>query len=207
MKPADVPHPADCPLCVTAVTADLHPQGAAHVDTYNEEQLQAAVADAVAALKSELDSLKAQRQTDESAAHIAELAAKLEKAQTDLDHAVLKASAAEAAHAELVAWLEAEGAKAAEVAAAEARKAERRAAIEAVADFPVEHLDANMDRFSLMSEEAFTAALEDLKVVAPKRAAATEAGPARTPLAAAREPETSTLLTEVRSVLQSRFNA
>lgn len=166
---------ANCPLCAI----EGEPSGANEIDdpeggdmskTYTEEEFNNAVAAAIEPLQSELNAVKASQTEQEIEARIAEAvsAVETEKAelQKSLDTALVEAEQSKAALADLTAYLEAEVEAAQEAAAYEARKEERLAQVKEVASFTDEHLEANADRWTKMSDEDFEAIISDWKEVA-----------------------------------------
>lgn len=142
--------------------------------TYTEEDLvaavSAAVTEAVTPLKAELDTLREEKSQEEVEAQIAAAKAEAEAQVTEIQNQLDAAEAAKAkAEAELLAiteWLEAEAQAVAEAAALEERKTTRREAVKSVASFSDEQLDAKLDRWVAMSDEAFETFVESLKDVA-----------------------------------------
>src|SRR5688572_824120 len=109
IKPDGVDHPADCELCLDLSDND-HPGGGSMSDkTFTEEELaaavQKAVGEATSALQAKLTELEnSQQQTEMDkgiAAAKAELQSSIDELQTKLDAAVLEATAAKDAKAEL----------------------------------------------------------------------------------------------------------
>lgn len=192
-RPDDATHVAsDCPFCVDAAeiaSANLTGGSVADTKTYTEEEhaaLLAQVADLTAKI-AELTTATATSQTDAAvAAAKAELEAQISDLQAKLDTAVLEAQAAKEDRDATVSYLEGEAAAVEAAAAIAARKDERMAKVKEVASFPDEYLTENADRFAAMSDEEFEKALEDWKVIAPKKAGSTDDKiPAKTAMTAA----------------------
>lgn len=165
LKPEDVEH--ECALCQEDfVEIASHPGGTVSDKTYTEEQYNALAAQ-VEELKAQIAGFQAAAASDEVDAKVAEAKAEaaeqIAKIQADLDAAVLKASVAEEALANTVAYLEATAAEQAEKAEREARKDERLAALKEVANFPEDFLSENADRFAGMDDETWEATLAGFK--------------------------------------------
>lgn len=137
--------------------------------TYTEDELTAAVNEAVAPvkeaaaselaeLKVELDELRAAKAADEIQDEVATIQAQLDKTE-------LRASEAEARVTEILGYFEGLAAEAEAAAALEAAKAERLTAISEAASFSDEYVASNIDRWVALSEEDFAALLEDWKAV------------------------------------------
>lgn len=126
--------------------------------------------------------------------------------QAQLDTATVEAETAKQAHADLIAYLEAEQVAAAEAAALEVRKAERVAQVKEIASFSDDYVDAHADRWASLPDEAFEATLEDWKAIASKAPAAkSDEGdiPAATALTATRS-GTATKSSPLAEVLNLR---
>lgn len=163
LKPEGVEHDtASCNFC-SGVPSD--PQGGETM-TYTEDDVKAAVDEALAPVLTELNALKASQAESQVDARITEAMAEAEKAlaeaKADLDMATARADAAELHVTHIETYL-AEVAAAVEAAvAAEERKAERVEAIKAVASFKDDHIEKNADRWASMAQEEFDVLLEDL---------------------------------------------
>ena len=174
LKPEDAKHEeADCPFCndKNDNTSVGGGDTMTEIKTYTEDELTAAVREAVAPLKeaveaaeaeasnlkSELESLRADNEAEEIEDQVA-------LAKADTDRAEARAAAAEDELAQVIAWLE-EQAQLAEIAEyLEAVKAERLATIAQVAPFSEEYIENNIDRWVAESDEDFAARVEDWKV-------------------------------------------
>lgn len=168
-KPEDAPHEeASCPFC-NDNTSVGGGDTMTEIKTYTEEELSAAVMAAVTPVKeaaeakveeltSEIDSLRAAKETEET-----EDAVSAVKAEADLAEA--RAVAAEEKLAETLSWLE-EQAQLAEISQyLEDLKTERLAVIEDVASFSEDYVSANVDRWVAWSDSDFAAFVEDLKAI------------------------------------------
>ncbi|MGE3468193.1 MAG: hypothetical protein AB7J13_14845 [Pyrinomonadaceae bacterium] len=162
---------ADCPFCAGVGTDENHPGG--EMSTFTQEDLDAAVADALAPLQQKLKELQESHQESEVEGRIAAAKAELETRITDLqgelDSSVLKVSEAERRYDELVAFLDSE--RVAQEAAAElaARKDERLVLVKEVASFPDEYVAANADRWAGLADEEFEALVNDWKAISVAR--------------------------------------
>ncbi len=134
------------------------------------------------------------------AAAKADLEAQVTDLHSQLDAAVLAAQAAKDDRDNTVSYLEGEAAAVEAAAAIAARKDERLTKVKEVASFPDEYLEANADRFAAMSDEEFEKALEDWKVIAPKKGEKKEVIPSHTAMTAARSSDTSSLMSEVMNL-------
>ncbi len=191
---------AGCPICLSKESP---------VSTYTEDELRVAVDSAVADLRTELESLRASQeaqQIDERiSTAVAEAKTPLEtqisELQAKLDAAVLEAEA-EKIKAEALEQEKIDAALAAEI---EDRKSDRLEQVKAVAQFPEEYLTENADRFAAMSDEDFTARLDEYKQIAAK--APVTGLPATTRVLAARQtastPEPTSVVRELFEMLQS----
>lgn len=203
-KPDGANHDSDtCPLCAMDDSSLDTPGGAV---TYTEEELQAAVDKAVAAMQARVTELEQSQQVSEvesaKAALRAELQTTVDDLQSQLDAAVLKAEAAERERDEIKAWLDAEATAQAEAEAIQARKEERLTKIREAASFPEDYLTQNADRFAAMSDDDFNTAVESWKAIAP---AGTSTIPEKTALHAGRESE-STAGSALKDVIALRRN-
>lgn len=188
-KPEGANHdPANCPFCANS---ELEQSGGDHMtQTYSEEEVQSlvskAVAEATKDLQDEIASLKQESEVDAKvAAAVAELEEKIKELQSSLDTAVLEAEAAKAERESVMAWLEEETQRAEREAEIAKLREERLAQVAEVASFPQDYLEHNAERWAAMSEEDFTAALEDYRAVSIKKPE--DAIPEATALVAARE--------------------
>jgi|JI9StandDraft_1071089.scaffolds.fasta_scaffold06175_2 hypothetical protein len=170
-------HAKTCPFCNDKLIAednnDTDPEGGDMDKTFTQEELDAAVLAAVAPIQAELQSFKDSAVEGEVEARVAEAKAEsdAEKAdlQAKLDEAVNAKGAAETELANVLAFLATES-EAAELAEwFTAIKAERKAQIEEVANFPADYLEANLDRWCEKDDAEFAAMIADWKIAsAPK---------------------------------------
>lgn len=172
-KPEDAQHiPEECLLCNNEV-ADINNNdysiGGGDMKTYTEDEFTTAVKEAVAPLQAaaeskvselqaEIDELRTTQARSEVEGQIAEL-------QAELDKAEIRVAEAERAYTDLVTYLEAEIEAAEQAALTEARRSARRDAVKDAAPFTDEYIDANLDRWLAMEDEAFEAVIEDWKNV------------------------------------------
>jgi DNA repair exonuclease SbcCD ATPase subunit len=172
-KPESADHDAEnCPFCnenVSEISNNDYSIGGGDMKTYTEDEFTAAITEAVAPLQAaadakaaelqaEIDELRTSQARSEVEGQIAEL-------QADLDKAEIRVAEAERKYDELAAYLEAEAAAAEQAALVEARRAERREAVKSAAPFADDYIDANLDRWVAMEDEAFDAVIEDWKAV------------------------------------------
>lgn len=202
-KPETADHDEDgCPFCNEDGDDHNHDDdkdnsndysvGGGDMKTYTEDEFTAAVTEAVtplqaaadakvAELQAEIDDLRTSQARSEVEGQIAEL-------QADLDKAEIRVVEAERKYDELVDYLEATVAAAESAAAAELRRSERRDAVKAAAPFSDDYIDANLDRWVAMEDEAFEAVIEDWKNVSSSTAQVEEAAevPAETAMSSVR---------------------
>lgn len=179
-----------CPLCAMSLEdggADDSKGGSMSDKTFTEVELQAAVdkavADATAAMQAKLAELEGNQALETAVATAkAELEAQVADLQTKLDAAVAEATQAKEAKEALETAVQAEKDEAAAAAEIAARIEDRTAKVKEIGCFPDEYLTANAERFAAMSEEDFTARLDEWKAIGKK-----EEIPAKTAFKAARE--------------------
>jgi len=155
----------NCPFCNPSGGGD-------EMNTFTEDELNTAVAEALAPVKeaaeAEISRLKdeiAELSDAQAADEAAEVEERITSLQTDLDKAEARASEAEARVEEILSWLE-EQATLAEIAEyLTAVRAERTELIRSAAHFSDEYIDANIDRWSSMSDEAFAALVADMEAI------------------------------------------
>jgi len=172
-KPENAEHVAeDCPFCNETANSNTYNNnsiGGGDMKTYTEDEFTAAVTEAVAPLQAAAESKVAdlQAEIDELRTSHArsEVEGQIAEVQAELDRAEIRVAEAERAYADLVAYLEAEIAAAEQAALVEARRAARRDAVKDAAPFADDYIDANLDRWLAMEDEAFEAVLEDWKAV------------------------------------------
>ena len=170
IKPEGVSHDeASCLICSPETISSVE---GGDMKTYTEDEFNAAVREAVAPFSAELEKLRASQAEGEVeariAAAVAEVEVKLVELQSELDKAELRASEALKERDDIVAFLESEAQAAANAAALEIKRSERRDAIKEVASFSDDYIEANIDRWVAMEEDAFSAVLEDWKAIAIK---------------------------------------
>lgn len=172
-KPEGLEHDAiECQFCEAEVATETEATTTAKggdMSTYTEDELQAAIAAAVAPVREELDSFKASQEAEEVEARIAAAKAEAEEArveaETKLDTVTLERDEAVQAKADLEAYLAEEARKVEEAAELAARRDERVAQVKEVASFSDEHVEASADRWTAMDDDAFAGLLEDWKAV------------------------------------------
>jgi DNA repair exonuclease SbcCD ATPase subunit len=165
-------HKETCPFCNEKLIAQNDPEEGGDMDTFTQEELDAAVSAAVAPIQAELQEIKDSAAESEVDTRVAEAKAEADERvaelQGQLEAAVLEAQAAKTELAELHTFLESEK-EATELAELyEAIKADRKAKIAEVASFPEDFLEANLDRWCAEDEDAFAARLEEWKVTSKK---------------------------------------
>jgi hypothetical protein len=177
IESSGIEHDAEkCEICLASLEAL---GGTVSGETFTTEQVEAKLAEALAPLQAELDTLKAEKNeaaVDERVAEAQKAAdEKVAAIEADLDAAKIAQAAAEeqlaAAQKSLtdtISYLESEKEAAEAAEAAESKKAERVEAVKEAASFDDEYLEANADRWSKMDEELFTATLEEYKVLSVK---------------------------------------
>lgn len=162
----------ECPFCAE----DDNPEGGVSDKTYTEEQVKAAVDEAVAAARTELEArieeLEAVKEKSEIdvavAAATEELTTKVADLESKLDEKTIEANTA-AERVEAIETYLTEVAEAAEKAAeVAARKEERVTAVRDVANFSDEEIADRADRWAEMAAEDFERQLEDYKAIASK---------------------------------------
>lgn len=179
VKPEGASHDAvSCPYCPdSGEGANGNVQrGGSMSQTYTDDDVKAKVADAVAAataeLKtklSELEGSQAQSEKDAAIAEAkAELQAQIDEIQAKLDAKEVELTTArdEKSHLEKF-WADAV-AEAETVAAAAARKGERVEQLTTAGLFDEKYISENADRFAAMSDEDFTARMEEWKALKPE---------------------------------------
>lgn len=209
-RPEGVEHDSlNCPMCgdVPVETASAESTGGNVSDekTYTEAEYAQLVAQ-VSSLEAQIAELTKAAEAEAIDARIAEAKADLEAQvadlQTQLDAAVLEKEAARSELDNVLSFLAAEQAAAEEAAALEARREERIAKVKEVASFPDDYLATNAERFAAMSDEAFEAALEDWKAIAPKADKAGEEEGELLPSTAMTASRTTTNTTTDKSLLR-----
>lgn len=177
--------------------------------TYSQEELDAAVAEALAPLQKSFEELKASQEQTDVETRIANERAELEKRigeiQAELDSAVLKAAEAQKAHDELVAFLEAEEVAKEQAAELARRTEERLAVVREVASFPEEYIEANSIRWVALSNEDFDALVNDWKEIAAKKETSSEKEDDKVPSETALQTNREAASDKSRSALREVF--
>jgi hypothetical protein len=170
--PEDANHVSEeCPLCneIANSNNDNYSIGGGDMKTYTEDEFTTAVTEAVAPLQAAAETKVAELQAeiDELRTNQArtEVEDQVGQLQADLDKAEIRVAAAEKAYADLVSYLEGEIEAAEQAALVEARRNTRREAVKEAAPFADEYIDANLDRWMAMEDEAFESVIEDWKNV------------------------------------------
>lgn len=155
----------ECPVCNPSVIKDPDERG--EVDTFTQEQLDAAVKAALAPLEAKLQTLEEAAAAGEIDALVtaakAEGDAKASELQDKLDAAELKATNAEQLLADSLAWIQAvvdEGEKAEK---AEAVKETRIQILKDQTSFSDEKIAERIDEWAKLSDEAFEERLTEWK--------------------------------------------
>lgn len=196
-QPEGATHPSDCPFC-SGEFASLIQEGKSVAKTYEEDEVQAlvssSIAEAVAPLQAELDTLKAGDAEAAMRAKIDEVAttkdAEIAELNAKLDAAVIEATTAKAERDEITGWLQAESDRVVAEAEATARRSDRIAKVAEVIKFPEDHVEARADGWAAQDDEQFEATLADYRVLAASK---TDSGlPAFTAMQASRESDTAT---------------
>ena len=171
--------------------------------TFTEDELNEAIAAALAPVKAELDSLKESAAADEVEKRIEKLEADhaeaIEALKTQVDTLTIERDAARSEFDAFKAELEAIAAKEAEAAEVAARTEERVAKVKEVASFSDEHVAANTARWAEMSDEAFESLLLDYAAAGSKPSTEKVEIPASTAMRAADRSEGS-VFDDMRSV-------
>jgi DNA repair exonuclease SbcCD ATPase subunit len=191
-KPEEAQHEeATCPFCAAGADATHDTNsGGSMPESFTQAELDAAVAAASADLQKRLEELGAQVRDTEVGQAVAEAVAAKETEVSELQNKLDAAEAARTAAENKLSETEkywAETIAAAEDAAqVAARRDERVAEAKKAGVLADAYVDENADRFAAMSDEDFTARLDEWKAIAA--AAGTKTGdiPAKTALAAAR---------------------
>jgi hypothetical protein len=163
-KPEGVEHDTDnCQFCSASEGGDMS-------KTYTEDEVRAAVEEALAPVQAELDTIRASEAEEAVATKVAEAVAakdaEISELHGTIDTLTLRAEKAEADYDAVIAWLDSEKTAAEEAAALAARKEERLAAVKEVASFAEDYIEANADRWVALDDTAFASLLDDWKAVA-----------------------------------------
>lgn len=202
MQPSDAAHnSAECPFCLNTETDESHLGGEIEVSTFTQEELDAAVAEALTPLQEALKALKESQQESEIETRIAaaklELETRITELQGELDSSVLKTSEAERQYVELVDFLASEQNAQAEAAEMALRKEARLSIVKEVASFPDEYVTANADRWSQLDDEGFEALVNDWKAIAGSRPVEVSSLPKVSSMNANRTEQPKSVLAEV----------
>ena len=166
-------HKETCPFCNDKIIAQNDPEEGGDMDTFTQEELDAAVSAAVTPIQTELQTLKDSAAESEVDTRVAEAKAEADERvaelQTQLEAAVLEAESIKTELSELTAFLESEKESAELAELYEAIKADRKAKIAEVANFPEDFLEANLDRWCAEDDESFAARLEEWKISSAKK--------------------------------------
>jgi hypothetical protein len=173
-QPENASHDAEnCPFCTESaseISNNDYSIGGGDMKTYTEDEFTAAVTEAVAPLQAAAETKVAELQSEieelRTSQARTELEGQIADLQANLDKAEIRVAAAEAKYDELVAYLDAEAAAVEQAALVQARREARREAVKTAAPFADEYIDANLDRWVAMEDEAFEAVIEDWKAVA-----------------------------------------
>ena len=211
--PEGAEHDEDtCPVCaVEAVEDHDTTPGGSMPETFTQEELDAALAAATDPLQQRLAELEAQVQQTEVGKAVADAVAakdaEVAELQSQLDAVEAARTAAENKLTEVEQyWVDA---IAAQEAAAElaARKEQRTTQAREAGVFSEEYIAENADRFASMTDEDFSARLDEWRLIAsqPRR---TSDIPARTALVAARadEPVTGSALSVISEMRAKRVD-
>jgi uncharacterized protein YhaN len=169
----------DCPLCAINGTDESHP-GGDELSTFTQEELDAAVAAAIAPLQTKLTELEQSQVETEVDARIAaakaESDSRIAELQGELDSSVLKATEAERQYSDLIAFLESQQAEQEAAAELATRRDSRLELVKEVASFPDEYVTANADRWAGLSDEDFESLVNDWKAISVARKETQETG-------------------------------
>lgn len=175
VKPDGAVHDATaCKFC--QATDNERTEGGVLDVSITQEDIDKAVAAAVAPLQTELEALrkfKAEAEStdavnaarEEARAEVEAAQQALAEAQAKLDAATIEATEATAKYDNLVAWLTAEAERVEQEAQIAALREERVEAVKALKVFPDEYVEENAQRYAAMDAEAFEALMADWKAV------------------------------------------
>lgn len=172
-KPDSAVHDEEnCTYCNGSESIDSDEGG--DMKTYTEDEFNKAVADAVAPVKAELETLKStlteSKVEDRVAEAQAEADEKVAEAQAGLDNAKAAQSVAEKTLEDTVAYLTQIEDERAEEAKREELRASRRSSIEELALYDEDFINSKLDFWVSLSEDDFAALVESIKVTAEKAA-------------------------------------
>lgn len=184
--PEGANHPQDCPICSAGDGTTCNHQS--EVSMFTQEDMDAAVANAVTPLKDTIADLQkkmeAEAAADAHASEKAELEAKINEFQVQLDKAVLDATSAKTEYDNLVAFLNETIAAAEAEEAQKAKKAGRVQKMKTYA-FSDEQVEERADRWAAMSDEEFDTYVSDLEALGAKAVAEAEDAQTTLPTATA----------------------
>lgn len=182
---------ATCPLCAmeNVETHDTNP-GGSMPESFTQAEVDAAVAAATADLQTRLEELGAQVRDTEVGRAVADAVAAKEaevsELQSKLDAAEAARTAAEHKLTETEQfWADAITAHE-EQATVAARREQRVAEAKSAGVLSEDYVDEHADRFAAMSDEDFTARLDEWRAIAAATGASTTSIPSKTALVAAR---------------------
>lgn len=162
-----------CPYCAPVKPAPTGGTGDPMSDkTFSKEEVDAAVAAAVAPLQARMADLEAEKSAEEIQTQIdeakAEVESQLAEVQKELDLKTAEADAAKQELEDVKAYLTAEVEAQAEAAAKEARKADRIEKVKEAASYSDEYVATHADRWAAWDDEEFAGFLSDLKATGVK---------------------------------------
>jgi hypothetical protein len=178
-----------------------------------QEDLDKAVAAAVASLQAEVDALRQFKaeieSTDAAKAHEAAVAAvEAEKAdlQAKLDAANIEVNEWKTKHDEVTAWLAAEAEMAEKEAQIAALRDERVEAVKALQIFADDYVEENAQRYAEMTDEVFTASIADWKAIKATKSSDGEEQelPTKTTFVATRDDDGKAKTSHLREVMRLR---
>jgi uncharacterized coiled-coil protein SlyX len=181
----------DCPICSVTAAETIRTQGGVMPEQFSQADLDAAVAEATGPLQQRLADLEAQAQESEVGKAVAqavgEKQTQIADLQTELDTATAARTAAETKLAETEKyWVDAVAAHEEAVVVA-ARKEQRIGQATELGVFNADYIAANADRFAAMSDDEFTARIEEWKLIAASaKPGETKTPPATTAMVASR---------------------
>ena len=173
-KPEEATHDAEaCPICNLNLDHSTYVEdisiGGGDMKTYTEEEFTAAVIEAVtplqAAAEARISEIQAELEVAQADKAKSEVDVQVADMQTELDKAEIRVADAEKRYDDVVAYFEAEAQAVIDAAAIEARKEERLAAVKNATSLSDEVIEARLDRWIAMEDDAFTEMLEDWKTV------------------------------------------
>lgn len=223
-KPSEASHKASlCPLCAESPDGDdtheIDDTSGGDVSTFTQGDLDEAVAKATAEIQAKLDSYLQEQGLAEVEVRLSEMAdaheAEVAELKAQIDTAVASAEAVKTERDELVAYLDEVGAQAEAEQALEARREEIQSAVADI--FGAEHIEANIERWASLEDEAFEAVLSDWNAAAKVAAKAAKGGtkkvavtkddaPASTAMEQSAEDDGDRSVGDIRRSLHTRGN-